>query len=376
MPDLKAELSQPAYQRLITQKRVDGFEDKSVGEWLDWKFMDVELEPGLQQSIHRATKSELAPMWMKNLAENMPSIRRSTLTLRNLLAEEPVDKPCVVIGRGPSVFKKKHLELIAEHRDQLTVVACDGILKDCLNHNIIPDYVTVVDGSPVVMKWFDGLIRGDLRLDKTPISYEEKTTPFGTTKSSIYRRSRLILSTQSNPDVAKYCRYLFGDENVYWFQPATDHFDAAHSVTRNLCLMTCWDENPNGVVSMDCGGNVGVMSWIFAWTILKHKKVCLVGMDCGYPEGMPYNETYYWETAISKIPAIYAGMYYESYYNPFHDETYILDPVFKTYQLGFFDMVVKTPDWLSLSNASSGTLVYDPWIKQVHLEDWLKEVSA
>lgn len=358
MPRVALKLNDRAYQRLLTQKRLDGFGDRSLQYWLTWKFQDVELSPGLSAEIRRGTRSQLAPMWMKNLAQNLPMILKSNLNLRTLAADEPIDRKCVVIGRGPSVFRKGHLKIIREsdvyQNGELTTIACDGIFKDCLREGLIPDYVTTVDGAEVVEKWYTL----DPDLEKLWLQREKKPT-------------KAVISTQTHPSVVDLIENLHMP--IYWFQPATDSVEATHSVTRRLMLLTCHEGNPDGVVSLDCGGQVGTMSWVFSWVILKHSNVCLVGMDCGYPKDMPLDETYYWDTALSSLPALRAHTFYEPFTNPDTGEEYVLDPVFKCYREAFRDFVYRTPDWLDLANASSGTLYFPPYLRSVDLEAWLAE---
>lgn len=55
MKRIKASLNDRAHQRLIKQKQLDGFKDKSLGEWLTWKHQEEEITPGLSAEIRKDT---------------------------------------------------------------------------------------------------------------------------------------------------------------------------------------------------------------------------------------------------------------------------------------------------------------------------------
>lgn len=377
---LRGSMNERDYRRLMIQKQIDGWKAKTLAEYLGYKFRQTSLNPSIQEQILRFTRSELAPMWMRNLAENLHEIRTwRARDLRDLVPEEPVDRKCVIVGRGPSLYKKKHLEMIRDSRiyqeDELVVVACDGILKDCLEAGVVPDYVTTVDGSDKVIKWYEGLDPEDL-LRRNQSEAEKwwgagPDCPEGKTYVTP-ARTRAVISSQANPGVAKAIHKA--KMPLYWFQPASDRItEDPRGITLNLTLLTCSEKRPNGILVLDCGGQVGTMSWSFSWQVLKHKDVCLVGMDCGYPKDMPYDDTYYWEQNLKRIGAFTLSVTMEFFTNPFTGEEYYMDQVFRGYREAFMDLAIRKPQWLRLCNASSGTLFYPPYVESVHLSEWLTE---
>lgn len=351
MPWVRAKLGDGAYRRVLRQKQLDGFADASWAEWLAWAYQDVELNPGLTREIQRTTRSELEPMWMKSLAVNLPKIRASSLTLRDLKQDPPVDRKCLVLGRGPSILKPGVLKAIssseAYEENRLDIVASDGILKNCLEAGVEPDLVVTVDGSDVIEKFYQGI---------DPLSVS---------------RVKAVISTQASPKAVEAVEST--GMPLYWFQPGVDSVKAARSVTKHLMLLTCWEGNPNGVVSIDCLGNTGASCFMIAWQTLQRKDICLLGLDMGYPKNMPLEETYYWSTALGVLPPMEASKHYELFHNPATGEDYVIDPVFQVYRSALFDTLSLKPDWLRVCNASSGTLYFPPHIENVRLEDWLNE---
>lgn len=344
---LVAEISDTTYMKLLKMKEGDKCEEKDWGEWLKFLARKVNLNPTITQQIHKGTR-ELLPLWMKNFAENLPLIRDGK-TLRELIPDGGPNGRAVVVGRGPSVFKMNHLDLLKQSSYGGTVIATDGMLIECLKGGIVPDYVASVDGSPVCEKWYD---------DSIVKEYAPKISS--------------VLCTQVSPKVTKLVIDA-GFKGPYWFVPTSDRVTDKDSITKVQLLMTVSEKNPNALISMDCGGNVGVASWVFAWTILKRKEICLIGFDFGYPDDMPLEETYYYDRTVECIGALHANIHYETVWHPYFKTKSKIDPAFKSYRQGFFDMLMAAPDWLKTVNCTeSGTLFCDPYLKCMYFREWLE----
>lgn len=342
------DVSDTTYMKLLKRKAEDKFEDADWGEWLRFLVRRVNLNPTITEQIHKGTK-ELLPMWMKNFAENLSLIREGK-TLRELIPKGDPEGRAIIIGRGPSVFRKKHLELLKKSNYKGLVISTDGMLTECLKEGVVPDYVVSVDGSPVCEKWYnDPLVK----------EHGSKITS--------------VLCTQVSPKVTK--RVIDACfKGPYWFVPSTDVVADRDSITRVQLLMTCSEKNPNGTIAMESGGNVGSTSWVLAWNILKRKDICLIGMDYGYPDDMPLEETYYFDKTVSCIGALHANIYYETVFHPHFQTKSKIDPAFKSYRQSFFDMLMAAPDNIKTVNCTeSGTLFLDPYLKCMYFRDWLAE---
>lgn len=343
---LVVEVSDATYMKLLKKKAEDKFEDASWGDWLRFIVRGVNLNPTINEQIHKGTK-ELLPLWMSNFSENLPLIKEGK-TLRELVPEGDPKGGAIVVGRGPSVFRQKHLELLRKSNYGGIVIATDGMLIECLKEGVVPDYVVSVDGSPVCEKWYDD-----------PLVKEH-----GAKISS-------VLCTQVSPKVVKLV-VDDGFKGPYWFVPTSDSIAQEGSITKLELLMTVSEKNPNGLVSMDCGGNVAAASWVLAWSILKRKEICLIGMDYGYPANMPLEESYYWDKTVQAIGALHADTHYETIFHPFFRTKSKIDPAFKSYRQGFFDMLMACPDYITTTNCTGGGVLYlEPYLKCAHFRDWL-----
>ena len=349
MKKILFEVPDRVYYKLLKQKELDGFEDKEWAEWAGNMVKNVELEKTLNQKIRAGTKG-LVPMWMKNFADNI-ELTRNGKTLRALMVDEITEPPgdkAVVIGRGPSLFRKKHLELLKKSNFDGVIVATDGILIDCLKQGIIPDYAVCVDGSPVIMKWFD-----DPLVD------------------SHAKQIKILLNAQVNHRVAE--RIEEQGFDIYWFEPALDVVDRETSITRMLILMTCSDINPKGLVAQECGGNVGATSWGFSWNVLKRSNVAMIGFDYGYPEDMPLEETYYYNKTVENVGSLQACTFYEKVWHPFFKTVSHIDPAFKSYRENMMDLLTSKPAWQRTVNCTEGGCIFHPSLEYMYFADWLGE---
>lgn len=342
-----ADVPDTTYMKLLKKKEEDKYGDKEWGEWLKFVVRGVRLNPTVTEQIHKGTR-ELLPLWMKNFSENLPLIKEG-MTLRDLIPDGDPNGRAIVIGRGPSVFRHKHLALLKKSDYEGIVVATDGMLIECLKEGVVPNYVVSVDGSPVCEKWYnDPLVK----------KHGPKITS--------------VLCTQVSPKVTKLVIDA-GFRGPYWFVPTSDSVTDKDSITKLELLMTCSDRNPNGQISLNCGGNVGSSSWTLAWSILKRKEICLIGFDFGYPDDMPLGETYYYDRTVECIGPLHANIYYESVFHPYFRTVSKIDPAFKSYRQGFFDMLIAVPDWIKTVNCTGGgTLYLEPYLKCAHFKDWLE----
>lgn len=353
MRRIVAEVSDETYARLFKKKADEGYGDKDWGEWLTQAAKGTELEPTTNMRVRVGTKG-LLPMWCKSFSLNLPMIREG-MTLREIVVQDPPPPPdnrAIVIGRGPSLFKHNHLKLLAETKFHGTIIACDGVLIDCLREGLIPDYVLSIDGSPVIKKYFD---------DSLVERYAKDI--------------KLVLCSQVNHEVAELVTKQ--GFKIYWVQPSLDYISPRNSprasITEVLTLLTCSDKNPDGLVSIEAGGNVGSCSWIFTFNILKRTDIALIGFDFGYPEDMELKDTYYYDKTVDAVGPLRTDTFYERIFHPTFGTWSRIDPVFMTYRDSFLEMVLARPSGYRLVNATEGGTIFAPSMECMKLEDWIKE---
>ena len=106
-------------------------------------------------------------MWLKNFARNLPYILEGN-SVKNLsvfqngkqISEHNPSNSAIIIGKGPSVYEKNHLELLVNSRYQGTIICSDIMLITALKNGITPEkfpdfYVLTVDGDEEQADFYD-----------------------------------------------------------------------------------------------------------------------------------------------------------------------------------------------------------------------------
>ena len=102
--------------------------------------------------------------WVKNFALNLKNIwNESSAKVLDPLTNanyNPKENSAIVIGKGPSLKKYDHLELLAKSNFQGTIVCCDGILSNALEAGVTPEkfpkyFVVTIDPYPSAEKFYD-----------------------------------------------------------------------------------------------------------------------------------------------------------------------------------------------------------------------------
>lgn len=339
-------IPEPLYEKLLLLKAEHGYKDRSWLEWVRYLTRGVNVTPTLTQRIRKGTRG-LLPLWMRNFSDNLEKIRSSTLSVKDLVFQDPQDRRALVIGRGPSLFRLKHLELLKEKGFDGWLVACDGILIDMLKRGVVPDFCLAVDGSELVTKWFDhDLVRQHGGHIKAVIC------------STVHPKVIKLIEEAGMP--------------IYWFIPAHDDGKSEESFTRNISLMTVSDIRKEPIISMECLGQVGGASIVFSWSVLKSREVGLIGLDYGYPADMPLEETYYWKATVERMGALDASTVYEKHFHPFFQNETVVDPAFHSYREGFMEALLLKPPYTKITSCVGGGSLYSPLMDYAHLQDWLK----
>lgn len=346
------------YQRLLKQKENDGYANKGWREWLLCKAA-TNISLTEQESVHKATGTNLRKLWGMNMGENLAYIRRKDMkSLRDIT--EPEGKTAIVIGGGPSIAIHNQLETLRDSRYEGQIVSCDRMLQPLLKFGIIPNYVISVDGSPIILNFFKSkLVKENLK------------------------KMNVIIHMATHPSVT---RFLYRNKaNVYWFlahqvYQSEEDMEASDAIV--LISMTATKYHPKGVQTLVAGGNVGVTSWTFAWNILHKKTVALIGFDMGYPEGTPLNKTYYYSTFLNHaqkacgknaFAALATQIPYEKEYNPAWKSFSYTDQVFRSYRKIFYSYLEIAPSDVQTISCVEGGTLYHPRLKYLTFRKFLEE---
>ena len=336
-------LSESEFEAALQKKVGDGF----TGEQ-DWGAGSVNFccnGIGFQRT--RRTEPEtgqaMLRLWSSNIADNLPDIRNGK-TIRDLTKDT---RPCVLVGRGPSLLINHHPELLAKHQGKVCIVSTDGALPQLIKAGVNPNYSVSIDGHPsLVAKFYSA----------APANEEMK----------------IIVGASVAKATVDAARSL---GELYWFLPLWDDYRLPESIVRVLTFMSSSSKNPNGCPALRAGAQAGVCALTVAFHLLGAKPIALIGMDQGYPEGFPYEETAYYKSAKE------AGVNMETfqqimtrYTHPVLGRSYA-DPVFRQYRKGMIDCISELPkEFLPISNCTEGGTLFGPNIECVRFEDWLERL--
>jgi hypothetical protein len=352
-------LPETTFKKLVKKKSDDGFTDKDWADWLNFLVKDVRLKDTMDDLIHKGTRDTLIELWVGNFGDNLEAIRNGK-TIADLVPEHVHQAPdpqmappkgsAIVIGRGKSVFVNNHLPLLAESGYKGAIIATDGMLIECLKNNVIPTHVVSVDGNKdFIWKWYD-----DPLVDK-----------YG-------KDIKAILCSSVAHNVYERC--VKAGIEVYWFNPIYDDWRQNESFTKINTLMSKSPQNPRGLPSMNCGGNCGATAWVIAFCLLRRSPVALIGIDLGYLEGTPLEETSYYKNFIKVTGGNVelAKRYYTEIYHPIWKKKAYTDPVFNNYRESFRQMVLNTPPFIRTINCSEGGTVFGERIECIPFKQFLE----
>ena len=370
-------------------------DEKQYEDWVEFiKYLvrDVRLLDTTGEQIQKGTRDNLLGLWCKNFRRNlyyippMPleEIRKTCeLMEKNAktggsksvadLVPEQIQKEdaagqntlkpynlgsALIIGRGPSIFKHKHLDLLAKSNYKGTLMVTDGMLIECLKANVTPDlfpnfYVVTVDGNlEFIVKWYD----------------HELVKQYGP------KIKACIASATAYNAVEK---AIESGMQIYWFQPLFDDITDISSWTKLNMYMTSTDKRPNGIPSTQCGGNCGATAWVIAHAIMRKNPCGLIGIDLGYLEETPLEETSYYKQAlkITGGDVIAAKSLFKRIYNPYYKVTATADQIFYHYRESWLQMATECLPWERTINCTEGGTLHGDRIEQMRFAEFLEAFS-
>lgn len=376
-------LSDTTMIKLRKKKEADRFGDKDWAAWLTWLVRDVRVEDTFREQIQKATAKSLLSTWMENFAENLPEMNKPrSKTIADLVPKrENLNEPegsAIVIGRGPSVFKRGYLKMLAESDYRGTIINTDGILTEALRAGVTPGkyrnfLVVTVDGNRTkIVRWFGDPNFGSNNPNATEKEKEENAKNIELVDKH-GKGIKAVLSTNVAHNVYERCRKA-GIE-VYWFHPMFDDYRSNESFSKLMTLMTTTEEHKHGCPKVSCGGNTGATSWVISHALLRHSPICLIGLDMGYPEGTPLDQTNYFsgfmEATKGDMRAVQSA--YREVVNP-SGEKATADPVYWHYREAFLEMTRDVNPKFETWNCTGGGTLFsnDGTIKWKTFKEFLE----
>jgi hypothetical protein len=229
-------------------------------DWVDHLF-NLPKKASDGDKVNASTVTHLLPMWLENLRRNaigdleVPDIRE----IENSVAPGTHG---LVIGAGPSLRSNNHLSILHDSafykEHQGVIISTAHSLKDCLDADVIPDYMTMIDANPIMMDFIDHEI-----VD----GYSKEITG--------------IFSIETDPDVLERWKGA-----KLFFLTIVPSMTTPNVQTVISCLF------PN-ITEFDCLANCGGFSWNIA-RYIGCNPITLIGMDLAFKPDFPIKDTPYY----------------------------------------------------------------------------------
>jgi hypothetical protein len=339
--------------------------EKDLGSWLD-EFFDY---ISTQTQSEKSTLSIIENIFEKNLYEKYYDdwIRNFTINLENIWSgnsardlsppEHSPKIPAIVIGRGPSIYKHKHHEMLAQSNYDGNIVCTDGALISTLKACVTPDkfknfFVLTIDTQDHIRNLYD----------------DEIVRQYGS-------KIRCILST--TVPVGTYEIAKNSGMQIFWLHALFDYNKGKSSFNYIANVMSKAKKHQKGLPAIQTGGNVGTSSWIVSWSILKSSPVVLLGIDHGYPAEMSWEEI----DKYHKIPKDISqnGDAFKKAYPTIHNPEFNCyvkqDPIFQYYSNALKEFIPKAPSWVKTINATGGGAIFGDGITCMKFEQFLAQTK-
>ena len=299
--------------------------------------------------------------WVQHFAINLENIwdESSAKDLEPDKNRKQKNNLAVVIGRGPSIKKHGHLELLAQSNYNGSIVCTDGSLINVLKAGITPEkfpkfYVVTIDPYQFIEQHFDDPI----------------IAKFGSKINGIF-------SIITHPKVVSLARNA--GIKIHWLHTLFDYNEGKKSFNHISSMMVRAKNHVNGLPAIQTGGNVGTSSWFVAWRILKNDTVALIGINHGWEdEGVSEMIKLHQRKTIKDNAEIIKkdNPKYKNYFKKIHNPDFnceaVVDPIFQFYRMALIEFIGRSPSWLTTINATEGGSIFGKRIESMKFKDFLK----
>ena len=333
----------------------------------------MELGRKIAQALEAATFERVAGVGLANAEENHPRIARSVLEL----ADTPLGtgEAAIVVGAGPSLYRRRSLERLHASGFAGAIVAADGALGACLRAGVVPHVVVSVDPHPErIVRWFgDPTLtapRADDYFRRQEMDPAHRIDELGANRALVDLvntygpKIKVAAATSAAPAVVERCEQAGMD--LYWWNPMYDDYDKPGSLSRRLWEM-------NGLPCLNGGGNVGTAAWVLTHAVLGRPRIGLIGIDLGYAPGTEYEKTQYYP----ELRELLGDRYREAFIhteNPVTGETWFSDPAYHWFRDVFLEMA-RDADCQTI-NCTEGGLLFGPGITTASLDTFLATAAG
>ncbi len=105
------------------------------------------------REVKSATLLRFNQVWQRNFLSNRKDIERNpgVIALKNRFR----DIPCIVVGAGPSL--DKNIRYLRKACEKAIILCCDAALKPLLSHDIVPNFVVVLDPQEEIARFLSNV---------------------------------------------------------------------------------------------------------------------------------------------------------------------------------------------------------------------------
>ena len=300
--------------------------------------------------------------WVQHFAINLENIwdESSAKDLEPDKNRKQKNNLAVVIGRGPSIKKHGHLELLAQSNYNGSIVCTDGSLINVLKAGITPEkfpkfYVVTIDPYQFIEQHFDDPI----------------IAKFGSKINGVF-------SIITHPKVVSLARNA--GIKIHWLHTLFDYNEGKKSFNHISSMMVRAKNHVNGLPAIQTGGNVGTSSWFVAWRILKNNTIALIGINHGWEEEKKASEmikSHQSEITKDNVEIVREDdPKYKNYFKKIHNPDFncdaIVDPLYQFYRTALLEFISRSPSWLTTINATEGGSIFGKRIESMKFKDFLK----
>jgi len=355
-------ITHDTFKIILKEKSKSKFKNSSWDNWFQHVFDEkspVEIPNMLERVVRKYYENDFDE-WVQNFAGNLNHIWNESSAhdlMKSTEIKSPNKNSAIVIGRGPSLKKFNHLDILANSNFSGKIICSDGILKDALESGVDPDKFPdfyVVSTDPY--KEIELLYNHDI-VDK-----------FGS-------KIKGIFSTLMNPKAANRARS--SGIKISWLHPLFDLNEGKKSFNKIAALMVRTKNHPNGLPAIQTGGNVGTSAWFVSWQILKCNVVSLIGINHGWEkdDSLELIQSHGHNSNLQVLdrndPKF--NKLYPTVFNPDFKTYCILDPIFQYYSLALKEFISRSPSSITTINCTEGGSIFGDKIQSMHFKEFLSK---
>jgi len=280
----------------------------------------------------------------------------------------------LVVAAGPSIRRQGTIDTLAAHGFEGAIIATESAMRACLLQGIVPDLVVTLDPHiSRIVRWFgDPALTHDRLAEDDYFRRQEQDQQFADELAANEEILTLLdrhgsdisiaLSTSASEAVVD--RVVECGMQIYWWNPMLDDPDEPDSVTASLMA-------ENGLPCVNAGGNVGTAAWMMATEVLDKRRVGITGMDFGYYNDTPFENTQYYNEAVALVGEENLDSLFVRFDTPHYDTWFYSDPAYFWYRECFLELVADSD--AETVNCTGGGILFGDGVEIVALEEFLAE---